>query len=375
VTYKITLTNNGEVDIDFTKGACTTHFADTLLGLANAGITGTPVNVSTLMLAQLTNGVLKAGTSVSITIPVTFVVSALCPQTTFPNTFSVCGLATQSGTCGSETESPSSSASVQIKCAPVERDQAPHVNVLEGSPTIQGYLGNGPLTITSVPGVLCIDPGTNWSNFVKAATADVPYFIKNVTLKKQTAPFGQCSDVFPVTTINQQGTPNIRLWWPIMYEVPGTTWTLTIAYGTYKLYDDGSGSGPSYFHTNTWTWSVDVSLQSMKDVLEMFHELPFGLDEVGLISDEVLYTALQSKLDTMIADVAKGDTFDAGMTLEDFEMEVSDACITVSPRYPDPTGSETGIAETNENPACCKLLVDSEAVSKLLGLFQTTKAK
>ncbi len=245
----------------------------------------------------------------------------------------------------------------------------------EGAAAIQGYAGNGPLTINSVPGIISITPGTNWSNFVKAATVDVPYFLKNVTLQKKTAPFGQCSDVFPVTTTTQQGTQNIRLWWPIMYEVPGTTWTLTISYGTYTPWNDGSGSGPTYFHTNTWTWSVDVSLQSMKDELELFHEVSFGRDEVGLISDEVLYPVLQSKLDQIIAYVGTGDTFDAGQVLEDFEMEVSDACIATSPLSPVPTGVNTGIASTDENPACCKLLVDSEAVGKSLNLFQSVKSK
>ncbi len=59
----------------------------------------------------------------------------------------------------------------------------------------------------------------------------------------------------------------------------------------------------------------------------------------------------------------------AGLDLEDFEMEVSDACIATSPRYPEPTGSITGIAETDENPACCKLLVDTEYVADKLGIF------
>ncbi len=86
-----------------------------------------------------------------------------------------------------------------------------------------------------------------------------------------------------------------------MYEVPGTQWTLTIAYGTYTLWDDGSG--PSYFHTDTWTWSVDATLQTIKDELELFHEVPFGKDEVGLVSDEVLYPILQAKLDAVEAAV------------------------------------------------------------------------
>ena len=85
-----------------------------------------------------------------------------------------------------------------------------------------GYLGTGEDVITAVPGVLSIVPGENWANFVGAAqeTPAIAYTIKNVVLCKQTPSIIQCADVFPAKKICQQGTPNIRLWWPLMYEVP-----------------------------------------------------------------------------------------------------------------------------------------------------------
>jgi len=232
-------------------------------------------------------------------------------------------------------------------------------------------------TIKAVPGVLSIVPGENWANFVGAAQEDpaVPYVIKNVVLCKQTPSIIQCADVFPAGTICQQGTPSIRLWWPLMYEVPGTTWTLTIAYGTSVPYDDdGTGSNPAgYFHQDVWTWQVEASLESMESLLLLFHEVPFGLDEVPLISDEELFAVLLDKIAAIRACVCAGDTENTSLMLGDFEMEVMDACIPVSPRTPAPTGPGTGIANSLENPACCKILADAEFIGFELGILQPDK--
>jgi len=243
-----------------------------------------------------------------------------------------------------------------------------------------GYLGTGDDVISSVPGILSIVPGDNWENFVGAAQEDPPvaYTIKNVVLCKEHPSIIQCADVFPAGTICQQGTPNIRLWWPLMYEVPGTCWTLTILYGTSVKYDDDGTGGPNplaYVHTEVWQWCVDASLDSLSDLLELFHELPFGLDEVPLISDEELYPVLQDKIQAIIDALSLDppDLTTAGAILGDFEMEVQDACIGTSPMAPNPTGPGTGIANSEENPACCKLMADAEYIGFDLGIFQPTK--
>ena len=240
-----------------------------------------------------------------------------------------------------------------------------------------GYNGTGADVITAVPGVLSIVPGTNWANFVGAAQEDpaVGYTIKNVVLCKEHPSIIQCADVFPAGTICQQGTPNIRLWWPLMYEVPGTTWTLTIIYGTSVPYDDdGTGPNPAgYFHVDVWTWRVEASLESMESLTLLFHEVPFGLDEVPLISDEELFASLLNKISDIRSCVCTGDPESTGLMLGDFEMEVMDACIPVSPRTPAPTGPGTGIANSLENPACCKILADAEFVGFDLGILQPDK--
>ncbi len=262
-----------------------------------------------------------------------------------------------------------------------------------------GYLngGIGGPVISSAPGILSIEPGgIDWPNFIGAAqpgagafvcptpiTGPVPYTIKNTTLVKQCPQFVQCATVFPARTITQQGTPNIRLWWPLMYETPSCTFTLTILYGTPVLFDDdGPGPNPcAWVHVEQWVWHVDATLESLSLLLELFHELPFGLDEVPLVSDEPLYDALQTKLvgnpEFGILGALQlyqaGDTAGAAFLLADFELEVMDACIGVSPAFPNPTGPGTGIANTAENPACCKLLVDVEYILQTTGIGQPGK--
>jgi len=253
--------------------------------------------------------------------------------------------------------------------------------------------------ITAAPGVLFIESGgPTWPNYIAAAQSNaslftcppltitptcISYTIKNTTFVKQCPEFVQCSTMFPARTITQQGTPNIRVWWPLMYETPSCTFTLTILYGTPLLFDDdGPGPNPcSWVHVEQWVWHVDADLPHLALLLELFHELPFGRDEVPLISDEPLFDALVDKIigdaDLGILGAQQyyemGDTASAAALLADFELEVMDACITVSPAFPNPTGPGTGIANTDENPACCKLLVDVEYILQTTGIGQPGK--
>lgn len=245
-----------------------------------------------------------------------------------------------------------------------------------------GYLPQSGDNITAVPGILCIDPGCMaWCNYIGAARQDpvVAYVVKNTTLVKSTPGFVQCKidgdsePIFPAHTVTQQGTPNIRRWWPLMYEVPGTTFTLTILYGTATLFQDSPTNPPAWAHVEQWVWHVDADFESVINVLELFHELPFGKDEVPLISDEELFDALILKLQAGQAAFLGGDLATAGFILADFELEVMDACIDESPAFPNPTGPGTGIANTDENPACCKLLVDIEYLLQTTGIGQPKK--
>lgn len=241
-----------------------------------------------------------------------------------------------------------------------------------------GYHGGGWDTVEVVPGVLSIDPGRNWENYVRAAheSPAIPYSIKNVVLQKQTPNPIQCADIIPSDTVSQHGTPNVRLWWPLMYETAGTTWTLTILYGTTQPYDDDGPTGPNpaaYVHTEIWQWQLDVTMDSMKSMLAVLHQLPFGTSQTPLISDEVLYTGLQDKLQEVTVGAVAGDLVWAGLALGEFEMMLMDRCMAFPPPRPNPTGPGTGVAQSAENPACCKLLTDAEYLGFKLGIYQPKK--
>ena len=259
------------------------------------------------------------------------------------------------------------------------RQAAPAILTGDCGTAFRGYLGPGAQMITAVPCVFAIrpqEPGdTPWANFIAAAQDDVPYTIKNITLTKTTPSFAQCTDVFPSHTVIQHGTSNIRLWWPLMYEAPGTVFTLSILYGTSTLYDD-DGPGPhkpSWVHLEQWTWTVEADFGSLTDLVALFHELPFGLDEVPLLSDESLFTALEQKIVAASAAFEANDTALAAEWLSDFELEVMDACIDDSPLFPNPGGPGTGIANSAENPACCKLLIDVEYILRTMRIGMPSK--
>lgn len=227
-----------------------------------------------------------------------------------------------------------------------------------------GFSGPQPATDSAIPGFFDIEPGIDWSNYVTAALEGITYTIKNITLEKRTPQLTQCASMFPARVLAQSGTINIRLRWPLMYEPAGTVWTLTVTYGTSdSVYLPGEPPGTtSYVHQDVWYWTVVTSIDDMQRLLVLFRQVPFGTDEVPLISDEALYVALQAKLDSVEAALAIGDIAGAAAVMTDFELEVMDACITESPGEPNPTGPGTGIANSEENPACCKLLADAESL-------------
>lgn len=231
--------------------------------------------------------------------------------------------------------------------------------------------------IKAVPGVLQIVPGhvdkngdgvidpktERWSNFI----FDANYSIKSTVLTKTEGQPAQCAmpGYYDGGYIAQRGTENIRTWWPLMYEAPGTKWELTIFYTV---------PGQLMVKKQTWTWTMDATLESMKNALALFHQLPFGLCQVPLVQDEVLYADLQSRLDEVAIAIAEEDWVGANDLMMDFEFQVVSACAnpTSCPGQA-PTGAGLGIVNTLQNPACCKLLIDAEYVAAKLGVWNTVK--
>jgi hypothetical protein len=243
-----------------------------------------------------------------------------------------------------------------------------------GQNAFAGYNGLAGDPISAVPGVLSIIPGgPKWNNFVaplaggQGPTIDPALVtIKDVQLTKLVPATSQCNDVFGPVRIVQHGTPSIRTWWPLMYEVPGTSWQLVVSYGTAIPYKATAEAESSYFHQNIWTWTLGADVTHLRYLVWLFHELPYGKCEVPLISDELLYTALLANLDAI---ENAPDAAAAALALGDFELLVSDNCVAGCPPSPIPptdgsvtervAGYNLGIVGSPENPACCKLLVDA----------------
>jgi len=250
-------------------------------------------------------------------------------------------------------------------------------------PVFQAYWGTTPNLVFAgscdggtaiapfaVPGVLSIVPGTNWSNFVTQGTPS--YTIKNVRLIKTHGTYIQCPNVWNGRKdILQRGTENIRLWWPLMYEAPGTQWQLEVTY--YVPVPAPAGK----MITEIWCWKAAANLDSLKALITLFHELPYGICEVPLISDEVLFGELIAKVGDIQTAMSGTDpdykaAFDA---VSEFEDLVIENCINVCPPNAPPTSAlgMTGVINTTENPACCKLLVDIESIAFEMGIFTPAK--
>jgi len=245
--------------------------------------------------------------------------------------------------------------------------------------------------IEAVPGILAINPGgtqpaNGWPNFVSASKVTpgtvlysgaavvgspkvagangLPWTVTNVSLRK-TVPTYLCTVAIGGLPVLQQGSANIRLWWPLMYELPGTTWTLTISYKT-TLWEDG-GFGPTGIpnlaattHQDQWTWTVGVTLDSMENLVRLFHELPVGSCQVPLINGKDLYESIEAALDQLETYEVNGVIVPTPQMAEDFTafiLLLEDSCLTVDCGS---CSADLGIRNTSENPACCKLLADAD---------------
>lgn len=267
---------------------------------------------------------------------------------------------------------PGSSYAARALQATSLLEQAYPPGCASGAGVQRGFAGVGESTIHAVPGVFCIDPGgPAWPNFVSAAAQGVDYYVKNTMLRKTLPETGQCYDLFSQAPgypeFTQHGTPNIRLWWPLTYEPPGTRWTLTIMYGTRaRVMLPGEGK-PAYIHKDEWEWVVDPDLESVKRFLALLTQIPWGLCEVPLLSNTAFYNELVSVLDQVADACSAGDRVAAADRLADFENLLLDACVVICP--PRAPAQFVGVANTLEHPACCKLLADAEYVGRKLGII------
>jgi len=244
----------------------------------------------------------------------------------------------------------------------------------------QGFSGQIGDTIEAVPGILCIIPGesplgtpdVDWANYVTASQAtSITWNVTNTSLRK-TVPTYDCVPAIGGASVLQQGTANIRRWWPLMYELPGTKWVLTVTYRTAANWNDGFANNlPAATHQDTWTWQVDATLESLENLIKLFHELPVGSCQVPLISGEDLIYATGDEREDMgllarIDEIEQLDPSDPNMAeaFNSLVLLIEDMCLTTDCGVcsPAPVTGLVGIRNTVENPACCKLLADADFI-------------
>jgi len=244
-------------------------------------------------------------------------------------------------------------------------------------------LETGSDVIDAVPGVLAICPGgaevgtppefvIDWENYVSDDHgAGVFHQTTNTTLRK-TVPDYVCTVGIGGLPVLQQGTANIRRWWPLMYELPGTEFTLTITWKSVNSAgqvitwdDDGSGPNPAATtHQDVWKWSVDADFTSLANLIKLFHTLPVGSCQVPLIFGKDLYEDLLDDVE-QLASMSPSDP-EMSEEFAEFILELEDSCL---PDACGVCGSGYGIRNTVENPACCKLLADAEFIAEKLSVY------
>lgn len=203
---------------------------------------------------------------------------------------------------------------------------------IDADTNFAGKAGKSAITPFAVPGILAIDPGADpiWGNFVSATAGT--YTIKTVRLyKEHLGQFVQCPDIWNPDNIplkvTQIGTDNMRTWWPLVFEPPYTLWTLEVTY-----YIPGN---PGQLITEKWYWEVQADVDHLKALVTLFHELPFGLCEVPLISDEALFDCLIAKLDELDDAIAEQNQDAAITALRGFEDLVFAGCLSTTDCPPD----------------------------------------
>ena len=242
---------------------------------------------------------------------------------------------------------------------------------------------DNPETVAAVPGILWIDPGENptteridWRHFImgyneggKTRTgatvpAGMPILLKNITLRKVATRQEFCPELYPKLNKVQSGTSNIRLWWPLLLEAPGTQYQLNITWGTKQaLWFPGEKPRTySYVHQDYWEWTIAPELEDLVSAVIVFHTVPFGADEVPWITDEELYAELMDYLDSAIVYRDAGLIPEARDEVVNFLNALADRGLTESPEDPDPTGPDQGVADTDEIPAICVLMNDAEYI-------------
>jgi hypothetical protein len=226
--------------------------------------------------------------------------------------------------------------------------------------------------------------------------------IQNVKLVKISPRSMKCPSIYHGYKLMQNGTDNIRTWWPLAYTMPGTTFDLILE--GICLNADKKPKGK---YLEQWTWTVVANPTTFCHLIDLFHINALGVLEVPSIVGEDTYRALKKCADHL---KWAWDAWQANPKDPHLKAKVSDAVIAcealimtntlfcefldapeelVYPFHqaapgrelpgnkakPDDSvskdgngkGGVIGIIDTDQNPAACKLIVDLEYIHKRLG--------
>jgi hypothetical protein len=273
------------------------------------------------------------------------------------------------------------------------------------------FTGTGvtPFSSAVVPGVLCLatDPQThllNLSAFNDPACCASPV-VQFVRLTKTIPGSRKCPDTFPARQFIQASRlkagggldlKEIRTWWPLMYSMPGTKFTLEIqgvcTTGTARQLND------------VWCWTVVATPDTFRLLIDLFHNSELDMMEVPCIVGEDTFQALvacanalkaaigflqaspndpQRRLNasqavftcealvlgstlfsTFVNQTFPFDYFGTQPAAAQFPAGPPPNKSQTAPILPDvPLGLKIGIIDTFENPCACKLITDLESIA------------
>jgi hypothetical protein len=239
---------------------------------------------------------------------------------------------------------------------------------------------------SAAPGVLCLaEVGTGQRRldvnaFVTIPTGNLgPAWVQSYRLFKIIPGSQKCPETYRNQTYFQTGG-QVRCWWSLVYTQPGTRFVLEVTVRTLT-----PNFQPS-LHVDRWTWEVQATFDSLRDVIDVLHSNAIGTTEIPCIASQDMYRALEASVGLIETPILATIPNRAAAQDQLFNMEaliVSFCAFTdcfiaddVFSSYFPPTNDMqfgnagfTGIIDTIENPCACKLLADLEAIALGYGII------
>jgi len=282
------------------------------------------------------------------------------------------------------TAQPLTAANNVIPNAPSASDNA----TFRGQTAQDAVAGANVLAVPGVLSLLTINPRTqagvaqrlNAAAF--AAAPNVNYgscVVQSYRLTKKPAVSKKCPTTFPgagTTGLIQFGQ-GVRTWWSLIFTPPGTTFQLDV---TTTCQGRDTASGLTDIHIDRYIWTVKVTYNSLRWVIDVLHAGALGTSEIPCIAAEDMYAALRQAVANIEAAATQSLKQDALFQMEALLIGFSafGDCFFTDMFWPVsfPPSNDmqagafgwTGVIDTLENPCACKLLVDIEKLGEDFGI-------